>query len=60
MGPANFGGDMLAGLGIPAPVALGYVVTFAELIGGLLLVVGLLTRFAALPLIVILAGPPSP
>lgn len=55
MGPANFDGDMLAGLGIPAPVAFGYVVTFAELIGGLLLVVGLLTRIATLPLIVILA-----
>jgi len=36
-------------------VAFGYVVTFAELIGGLLLVVGLLTRIATLPLIVILA-----
>lgn len=55
MGPANFGSDMLGGLGIPAPVAFGYLVTFSELIGGLLLVVGLLTRLATLPLIVILA-----
>lgn len=55
MGPANFGGGMLADLGIPAPVAFGYLVTFAELIGGVLLVAGLLTRVAALPLIVILA-----
>lgn len=55
MGPANFGSDMLAGLGIPAPVAFGYLVTFTELIGGLLLIVGLLTRLATLPLIVILA-----
>ncbi|MBA2530110.1 MAG: DoxX family protein [Euzebyales bacterium] len=52
MGPANFGRDMLAGLGIPAPVAFGYLVTFTELIGGLLLIVGLLTRLATLPLIV--------
>ncbi|MBA3373673.1 MAG: DoxX family protein [Euzebyaceae bacterium] len=55
MGPANFGSDMLAGLGIPAPVAFGYLVTVTELIGGLLLIVGLLTRLATLPLIVILA-----
>lgn len=54
MGPAGFGREMLAGLGVPAPVAFGYLVTFTELIGGLLLVVGLLTRLATLPLIVIL------
>ncbi len=44
-----------AAMWIPAPVAFGYLVTFAELIGGALLVVGLLTRLARLPLIVILA-----
>lgn len=55
MGPANFGGDMLGGLGVPAPVLFGYVVTFTELIGGGLLILGLVTRAATAPLIVILA-----
>jgi hypothetical protein len=39
---------MLTGLGIPLPVFIGYVVTFVELIGGILLIVGLLSRLAAL------------
>src|SRR5215210_2171557 len=47
-GPANFGGQALAGLGVPLPVFMGYVVTFVELIGGILLIVGLLSRLAAL------------
>ncbi|MGH3665951.1 MAG: hypothetical protein ACRDU8_07680 [Egibacteraceae bacterium] len=34
MGPANFGGDMLAGIDIPAPVVFGYIVTYLELLGG--------------------------
>ncbi len=46
-GPANFGGA-LAGMGVPLPVLMAYVVTFAELIGGILLIVGLLSRLAAL------------
>jgi putative oxidoreductase len=50
MGPANFGGQLLAGLGVPLPVFFGYVVTFTELIGGILLIVGLLSRLAALAL----------
>ena len=50
IGPATFGGQLLAGLGVPLPVFFGYVVTFAELIGGILLIVGLLSRFAALVL----------
>ena len=48
-GPANFGG-VLADLGVPLPVLMGYVVTFAELVGGILLIVGLLSRLAALML----------
>ncbi len=48
MGPANFGNQMLAGLGIPAPVFFGYALTFFELIGGVLLVIGLLSRLTAL------------
>lgn len=47
-GPANFGQNTLGGLGVPLPVLMGYVVTFVELIGGILLVVGLLSRLAAL------------
>src|SRR5919112_2044042 len=48
MGPGNFGGQMLAGLGVPLPVLMGYVVTFVEIIGGILLIVGFLSRLAAL------------
>ncbi len=49
-GPANFGRSFLANMGVPLPVFMGYVVTFAELIGGVLLIVGLLSRLAALVL----------
>ena len=51
-GPAGFGRGTLAGLGVPLPVLVGYVVTFAELAGGVLLILGLLTRLAALVLTV--------
>jgi putative oxidoreductase len=47
-GPGNFGGQMLAGLGVPLPVFMGYVVTFLEIIGGILLIVGFLSRLVAL------------
>src|SRR5215203_4355724 len=46
-GPANFG-QALAGLGVPLPTLMAYVVTFVELIGGILLIIGLLSRLAAL------------
>lgn len=39
-------------LGIPAPAFNAHMVSFVELIGGALLFVGLLSRFAALPLMV--------
>jgi putative oxidoreductase len=39
-------------LGIPAPAFQAHVVSFVELIGGGLLLVGLLSRFAAVPLMV--------
>jgi putative oxidoreductase len=48
MTPAGFGGDMLGGLGVPAPVLVGWIVTLVELIGGGLLIVGALTRVSAL------------
>jgi putative oxidoreductase len=41
-----------AELGIPMPAFNAYVVSFTELVGGALLLVGLASRFAALPLIV--------
>lgn len=56
-GPAGFGEGMLGdNLGLPAPVLLGWVVTLVELVGGILLVLGALTRIAALPLIGVLLG----
>lgn len=56
MGPAMFGESMIGGLGLPAPVALGWIVTLIELVGGIALVVGLATRVSALLLGVVLAG----
>ena len=46
-GPANFGG-FLAQLGVPLPTLMAWVVTLVELVGGVLLIVGLLSRLAAL------------
>jgi putative oxidoreductase len=50
MGPSTFGTSTLDPVGVPFPVTMGYVVTFTELIGGLLLMAGLLTRLAAIAL----------
>ncbi len=55
-GPTGFGQGALAGLGVPLPVFFGYLVTFGELLGGLALIAGLLTRFLALALTVQLIG----
>jgi putative oxidoreductase len=46
-GPANFGG-FLAQLGVPAPTLMAYVVTLVELGCGILLIIGLFSRLAAL------------
>ena len=35
-------------MGVPAPTLMAFVVTFVELVGGILLVVGLFSRLAAL------------
>ncbi len=43
-------GQRLGELGVPLPVFMAYVVMLAELIGGILLIVGLLSRLAALVL----------
>jgi putative oxidoreductase len=48
MTPAGFGEGMLGMLGVPAPVLFGWIVTLIELVGGLALIVGALTRIAAL------------
>lgn len=55
MSPAGFGQQMLAPLGVPAPTLMGYVVTFVELVGGILLILGLFSRLAALLLTINLA-----
>jgi putative oxidoreductase len=48
IGPANFGQSFLAQSGVPLPIFMGYVVTCTEVIGGILLIVGLLSRLVAL------------
>jgi putative oxidoreductase len=55
-GPAGFGNGMVAGLGVPAPVLIGWLVTLAELVGGIMLIVGVATRLAALAILPILIG----
>lgn len=54
-GVSNFA-TMLEDLNVPAPEIVAWLMTLAEGIGGLLLIVGLLTRLATLPVIVILIG----
>jgi putative oxidoreductase len=57
MTPAGFGQGMLGDmLGLPLPVVLGWSVTLVELVGGVLLIVGALTRVAALANIGVLVG----
>lgn len=56
MGPAAFGEGMVAELGIPAPVLVGWVITLVELIGGSFLIVGFLTRISAVAVTVVLLG----
>lgn len=46
-GPAAFGG-FLEQMNVPLPTLMGFVVTFVELVGGILLILGLLSRLAAL------------
>lgn len=55
-GPAEGFGGMLTGLSVPAPEVFAWLVTIAELVGGIMLLVGLLTRLATLPLIVTMIG----
>jgi putative oxidoreductase len=50
IGPKAFGTAVLQPTGIPAVTFFAYVVTLTELVGGILLMLGLLTRLAALAL----------
>lgn len=54
-GPIAFG-EALASLGVPAPLLFGYLVTFLEFLGGIALIVGLLTRIVALLLTINMIG----
>lgn len=56
MTPAAFGNGMLDGLGVPAPVAVAWLVTLVELVGGVALVVGFASRIAAAANALVLAG----
>lgn len=49
MGVANLG-DMFGGVGLPLPVIAAIIVTAVEALGGLALILGLFTRWAAIPL----------
>lgn len=53
-GPAAFG-EFLGSLGVPLPGLMAYVVILAELGGGILLILGLLSRWAGLILTINLA-----
>ena len=52
--PAIRGAGRFESIGLPSPEFLGYFVGSFEVICGLLIVIGLFTRFAALPLLTIM------
>lgn len=54
-GSVGFAG-MLTGLGAPAPGPTAWLVTLAELVGGALILLGLLTRLSTIPLILTMIG----
>jgi putative oxidoreductase len=55
IGVSNFAG-FLDSLGVPLSDVVAPVQAFVELVGGILLILGLFTRFVAMPLIVISLG----
>jgi putative oxidoreductase len=55
-GPAGFAEGMLAGLGVPAPLVFAWIVTLIELVGGIALILGVVTRLAALLIAGVLVG----
>jgi putative oxidoreductase len=50
--PAALGAGRFAKIGIPAPEVMGPFVGAVELVGGILVMAGLLTRLVAIPLII--------
>ena len=50
--PDALGAGRFAKIGVPAPQLMGPFVGAVEIVGGLLIIAGLLTRLAAIPLIV--------
>lgn len=60
MGPATFGQSMVADLGLPAPVAIGWAVTLIELVGAMLPGAELDLALIAGALGVIVLGPGRP
>lgn len=55
-GPTGFGEFLGSELGLPAGVALGWFVTFLEFAGGIMLILGLLSRVVAALMTVELIG----
>jgi putative oxidoreductase len=55
LGVANFA-KFLGSLNVPAPEVVAWLQTAAEGVGGLMLIVGLFTRYVTLPLIAIMIG----
>ena len=53
--PAIRGAGRFEAIGLPNPEFLGYFVGTFEVVGGLLVLIGLFTRFAAIPLLVIMS-----
>jgi uncharacterized membrane protein YphA (DoxX/SURF4 family) len=53
--PADIGAGRFAKIGIPSPDLLAPFVGTFEIVCGALVVIGLLTRFAAIPLIVVIS-----
>jgi putative oxidoreductase len=54
-GVGNFAG-FLGSLNVPAPEVVAWLVVITEGVGGLLLIIGLLTRYVTLPLIAVMIG----
>lgn len=52
--PMALGPGRFEKIGLPAPEFLGYFVATFEIICGLMILLGLLTRFASMPLIIIM------
>jgi uncharacterized membrane protein YphA (DoxX/SURF4 family) len=50
--PGELGAGRFAKIGIPSPEVMGPFVGGIEIVGGALVIIGLLTRFAAIPLLI--------